>query len=163
MKRIERCFLLMGFTLLFLVGCQKEMTADRPEVDAPAAPVEAIPEQPTADVPQQPAVNILPEIPKLPAEQATEAEGRIHSVEIDMAGFVPNNLTIKAGDTVRWTVLRSGNLDKAMINGAQICVNVKSGILTTGESFEWTFDEPLKCNIVDGITLNHVLRLTVED
>ncbi|MFH1682623.1 MAG: hypothetical protein ABIA37_02390 [Candidatus Woesearchaeota archaeon] len=157
---MKKYCLLLGLTLLLLIGCQKEM-AELPTPEIPTTPTGAAQELPVVEVPQQEIPTIQPPA-EIPTEEIVESAGKVHTVEINKTGFIPNSLTIKPGDTIRWVVIRNGTLNKAMINGAQLCIDVKSGILNAGESFEWTFNEPLRCNIVDGITTAQLFRLTVE-
>ncbi|MEW5897464.1 MAG: hypothetical protein AB1668_07250 [Nanoarchaeota archaeon] len=95
-------------------------------------------------------------------------QGAEHVVKMTENGFVPEKLTIKAGDTVRWENERTGKLSKAMILGTRSCINVKSGIFTTGQSFswtfdkDWTFDKEKTCTIIDGIMIKKVMDITIE-
>ncbi len=85
-----------------------------------------------------------------------------HTIEVKKEGFVPAELTIKAGDTVEWKVTRTGYLHLAMILGTQNCVNVKSKIIDTNGSFKWEFDKAETCIIVDGITTTQTGKIIVE-
>ena len=83
-------------------------------------------------------------------------------VEITNDGFSPDELKIKVGETVVWKNVRSGKFKKAMIVGAQKCTPVRSKFYLPGEEFSWTFSEPLKCTIVDGMVTTQTMKLTVE-
>ena len=86
----------------------------------------------------------------------------IHSVEMTGFGFSPEILTINAGDKVVWKNVRSsGSVRNAMIIGTQKCQRVRSPGFANGESFEWTFSEPLKCTFVDGFMTTKSSRIVV--
>ncbi len=86
-----------------------------------------------------------------------------HIIEVKKEGFVPAELTIKVGDTVEWKVTRAGYLHSAMILGTQNCVNIKSKVLNTGESFQWKFAQAEKCTYIDGITTTQLGKVIVEN
>lgn len=89
-------------------------------------------------------------------------EGETHFVELTDGGFEPNMLTIKAGDTVVWQNVRTGNINKALVLGVRECAKIRSKLMTPGESFSWTFDEPVKCTVVDGIITTIESKIVVE-
>jgi len=76
---------------------------------------------------------------------------------------VPLDLVIKVGDTVRWENTRTDvKLNKAMVVGAQKCSMVRSPLLQSGDSWEYTFTETGKCVIVDGYITTNVGSVMVE-
>lgn len=89
-----------------------------------------------------------------------EPKESVHVVEMTNKGFNPKKLTIKAGDTVVWELARS-KPNQGMIIGTQKCVDVRSKIFTQG-SFEYTFNEPRTCIIVDGIMTTQTMTIDVE-
>jgi len=94
------------------------------------------------------------------SQTALETMAKVHTVEFNQSGFVPTKLTIKVGDSILWK--NSRDKVKAMVLGSQSCVNVKSEILNPGQTFQWTFTEPLRCPIVDGIYVTAVMNIVVE-
>ena len=86
----------------------------------------------------------------------------VHVVEMSSLGFSPEILTINAGDKVVWKNVRSsGSVRNAMIIGTQKCQRVRSPGFGNGESFEWTFSEPVKCTFVDGFMTTKSSRIVV--
>lgn len=63
-------------------------------------------------------------------------DGETHEVTIENFAFDPADLEIEAGDTVRWT-----NQDSAA-HTATGEGTFDSGTMQTGETFDFTFDEP---------------------
>ena len=68
-------------------------------------------------------------------EQPVPPTGQTYTVEIKDSSFNPQNLTIKAGDTVTWT-----NNDSVLHD-----ITIDNGLfdhdLNPGESYSWTFNE----------------------
>lgn len=89
-------------------------------------------------------------------------EGETHFVELTDSGFEPDMLTIKAGDTVVWQNVRTGNINRALVIGVRECAKMRSKLFTPGESFSWTFDEPMECTVVDGIVTTVASKVVVE-
>lgn len=89
-------------------------------------------------------------------------EGETHFVELTDSGFEPDMLTVKAGDTVVWQNVRTGNINRALVIGVRECAKMRSKLFTPGESFSWTFDEPMKCTVVDGIVTTIASEVVVE-
>lgn len=129
---------------LFLAGCSNS-TAEE-------TPLESLAEE-------------LPE--KVEVEQVTEEIETVsatHTVKFINRTFEPKELTIKVGDTVVWQNDRDApGLNKAMVLGTQKCSSVKSKILETGETFEWTFTESGTCKIVDGYLTSNFGTVIVEE
>ncbi|MBI2112775.1 hypothetical protein HYT52_04530 [Candidatus Woesearchaeota archaeon] len=94
------------------------------------------------------------------SQTALETMAKVHTVEFNQSGFVPTKLTIKVGDSILWK--NSRDKVKAMVLGSQACAKVKSEILNPGQTFQWTFTEPLRCPIVDGIYVTAVMNIVVE-
>ncbi|MBI4983436.1 hypothetical protein HZC32_02230 [Candidatus Woesearchaeota archaeon] len=99
---------------------------------------------------------------KTKEKNETQPEPKTHTVLVDTKGFSPAELNIKAGDTVEWKIVRNGYLHQGMILGTQNCIKIKSKVLSSGESFKWTFDKAGNCTIVDGITTTQIGRILVE-
>jgi plastocyanin len=91
-----------------------------------------------------------------------EPQSTTHIVMMTADGFGPDKLHIKVGDTVVWKNVRSGTINKAMIIGVRECSKVRSGFFKPGESFSWTFDEPVTCTIADGIMTTKESKIFVE-
>lgn len=84
-------------------------------------------------------------------------------VEMVDGGFNVNQLTVKKGDTVEWKNVRGDSRFKqAMIIGTFKCSKVKSKFFNPGESYQFTFPEPLECDITDGIYTTQKMTLVVE-
>lgn len=83
-----------------------------------------------------------------------------HLVQFTKSGLTPTRLTIKAGDTVIWENART--TIKGLLLGTQSCSEVRSAILNPGETFQWTFTEPLRCPFVDGIYVTAMMIVIVE-
>ncbi len=70
---------------------------------------------------------------------------KTHVVSMVGIAFVPASLTVRAGDTVRWTNDESGAINHTVTSGkdSQIDDNplLDSGNIAPGEAFEFTFDE----------------------
>ncbi len=105
------------------------------------------------------------EIPAPPVEiEEPQDENEVFEVKITEKGFEPAKLEIAVGDTVRWINVReSQRLKKAFILGTRNCLEIRSEVLMPEETFEWTFDEAETCSIVEGITVNQLGTILVED
>ena len=100
-----------------------------------------------------------------PSEPAMEKTDRVtYIVDITDDGFLPEELTIKIGDTIKWVNARieGGSLSQVLIIGTLTCTKIKSSILKVGESYEYTFEKAETCKIQDGITSNQFSIVTVE-
>jgi len=96
-------------------------------------------------------------------EKKIEPKNKTYLVKMTNDGFgIDATLNIKIGDTVKWENVRTGALKKAMIVGAQACSNVKSNFFESGESFSWTFKEPITCTIVDGVFTTETMKVSVK-
>ncbi len=91
-----------------------------------------------------------------------KAEKKETVVSLTAEGFVPNVITIKVGDTVKWEDTRSSGVTKAMVLGTKQCVYVKSSIFNSGQSFSWTFKKPETCVFVDGIYTTQTGMVIIE-
>jgi len=79
-------------------------------------------------------------------------EENVHTVIINDTGYYPGELTISVDNTVVWENDRSTS--SAMVLGNGVCVGIDQVTINTGESFEWTFTEPMTCTITDGILVS---------
>ncbi|GEM_PF-6455524 len=86
-----------------------------------------------------------------------------HTVLINQKGFEPRNITIKVGEQILFVNERSGRLNKALVQGTQNCVEIESPILQTNQTFSWIFDKAVKCQFVDAITKQYVMKVVVEE
>ncbi len=99
---------------------------------------------------------------ELEEENEVEVKGETHTILLQNNGFSPATLNIKAGDTVKWKISRSGTFKNGMIIGTQSCIDIKSKILSNGEEFEWQFNEAGTCTVVDGIITTQISKVIVE-
>lgn len=117
---MKRFIMFIVVALAFLAGCAQ------PASQQPAGPNETLVN--TSNVGTVPS-----------------APGSFGDVQIKDLSFNPQNLTIGAGTTVRWT-----NLDSAP-HTISSTGNFDSGTLATGQSFAFKFDTPgtydYQCNI----------------
>ena len=78
-------------------------------------------------------------------------------------GFVPGDVTIKAGTTVFWENKRKVNsLTKAHVVGNFQCPQVRGQMMEFGESTEHTFTEAGECVIIETVLKTHTQRITIE-
>ncbi len=107
-------------------------------------------------------VKTTPKVVGSAKSNSTFKEDGVTEIKVTNAGFVPSEVTINAGETVRWVNERSGRLSKALILGNRECVAVHSSIFAPGESYEFTFNSPMKCIIAEGITTRELGTINVE-
>lgn len=145
--------ILMGVIVLtlFIAGCSGKTV----EKDVEKTPLESAVKETPVQAPEE-----------VEAEQVEEVEtaSTTHTIKFVGTKFEPAELTVKAGDTVVWVNERdSPNLNKAMVVGTKSCVPVKSKLLEAGETFEYTFTEPMVCEIVDGYVTSVFGKVVVEE
>lgn len=136
--------------LVFLIGCTagKTLPAEQPTSGRTIA-------EPPKETPAE-------EVAEPAAEEVKTAA--THTVKFVGNKFEPAELTVKVGDTVVWKNERdSPTLNKAMVLGTKTCAFVKSPLLQSGETFEWTFTEPGTCQIVDGYIASTFGKVIVEE
>ncbi|PIZ50553.1 hypothetical protein COY27_06750 [Candidatus Woesearchaeota archaeon CG_4_10_14_0_2_um_filter_33_13] len=166
--------LVMLSLVILAVGCSKEVI---PNEELPAANIDQAQEK-IEEIINDPIVeeSVITEISTeqqiTPTEVVVEEpisetsllpSETTHTIQIVTKGFDPKEITIKKGDTIKWNVIRSGNLNKAQISGSQQCVSIKSPLLKTGESFSWKFDKVETCTIIDVITTTQIMKVHVEE
>lgn len=110
-------------------------------------------EAPKVEVKEENKTKTLPPIPSGP---------QIYIVNQTNSGFDTMSISIKAGDTIIWKNIRSRNPEKAMIIGTQLCTKIRSGVYLPGDSFQWTFDNPGTCTVVDGIYTTQLMNVVVK-
>jgi outer membrane murein-binding lipoprotein Lpp len=125
---------------LILIGCSSDNTDVEPNI--PIDPIQAGAEQ-----------EINAEVDTL------KQDVTIHQVSLTDNGMSPDNLHIKVGETIVWTNQRTQN--KAQIIGAQVCATIKSPLLGKGEKFNYTFQNRLRCNIIDSVFVGSFMVLKV--
>jgi plastocyanin len=168
-KIIILSFLLIS--MLVIVGCvqDKQVVTTENEAIEPAMEEEA---QDDA-MKEEPAMQ---EEPAAPVEevQAVEPEeeerlvvnsGSSHVIEMTGAGFDVGELNVRVGDTIEFKNNRQekiNGINNAMVIGTFECRGIKSGIIKLGESFTYTTDKELNCEIVDGIFVDEKMQLIVE-
>ncbi len=171
MKNTVALISLLIVAVFLLTSCEK-LTASLDGLEQERSP-EAVPEAVAENPPEEkPAAeesadtltgrSVL-ESEETESEEPDESEATTHTVKMTAAGFSPDKLYIKVGDTVVWKNTRSGAINKAMIIGVRECRNVRSGFLKSGDSFSWTFDTPMTCTIADGIMTTKESKVYVEE
>ncbi|GEM_PF-4065471 len=85
-----------------------------------------------------------------------------HEVKLTSNGFEPETISIKVGDTIKWENTRSGTINTALIIGVRSCRDVRSKILKSGESYEYTFNKEDTCSITDGVMTKKQSQVTIE-
>lgn len=148
--------------LLFIVACEPEFdSATPPRKEIPAGQPEPTPEpEPIPEPAPEPAVTEPVDVQEPTPESATGA--KTHIIEIDGYGFNPKALTVKVGDIVVWKNVRTGNLNKALVVGSRACVDIRSPVLRTNETFVMKADEARDCQLVEAITKVQTGTLLVE-
>ncbi len=170
MKKIIAILVILS---LFLLGCSTEVVEEdqsvEEQIDEAQAIVEDAMEETTPEpVVEEPVLETNTEeliVENAEIETTVEEEvstGTTHLIKVNLKGFDPNTITIKAGDSIQWENVRSGNLNKVMIVGSSPCTSAKSAILMPGETYSWTFNEPVKCSFTDAITITQLMKVIVE-
>ena len=170
MKKIIAILVILS---LFLLGCSTEVVEEdqsvEEQIDEAQAIVEDAMEETTPEpVVEEPVLETNTEeliVENAEIETTVEEEvstGTTHLIKVNLKGFDPNTITIKAGDSIQWENVRSGNLNKAMIVGSSPCTAAKSAVLMPGETYSWTFEEPVKCSFTDAITITQLMKVIVE-
>lgn len=168
-------FIVIIIILLFVVGCgekAEEVSESKEEITEEQTEEPILPEVIEESIPVEPEVieeepqeviidETIPEDTESKVEE-TESTSQTHIIEITADGFSPDTLTINAGDIVEWKNVRSGKLKQAMVIGNSPCSNIRSNMLMPGESFSWTFNDPVKCKFVEAITIVYIGEITVK-
>ncbi|HLD80131.1 MAG TPA: hypothetical protein VJA18_06240 [Candidatus Nanoarchaeia archaeon] len=155
--------IMVGFvliTFLFSLGCSSD--SEENPVTEPLVAEDLEAQQKNETIPESLPLEEPVAIDNPLTGGAVTEQGETHFVDLTSEGFEPNELTIQAGDTVVWQNVRSGQISKAFVIGVRECAKIRSKILTPGESFSWTFEEPIKCTIVDGIMTTVESKIEVE-
>ena len=155
---------------LFVVSCTQEIKVnDNDVLDDVNVPVDSQVQQPNAEIASDSqvlvdtgSVNVeldVVQTPEVVVDNQPNA-GTIHEVSFTDKGLIPRTLTIKAGDTVKWINARPRT--KALLLGVQACNSIKSLMLNPGEEFSYQFNEPLRCEFIDGVFVETSMVLKVE-
>ena len=145
---MKRLVIFLAILSLLLVGCSTEVMEESEDVEIIEEPIEE---------------EIIEEVEaEIVEEELEEVLGTTHIIQVKVDGFDPNTITIKAGDSIQWENARSGNLNKVLITGSSPCTKAKSAILMPGETYSWTFEEPVKCSFTDAITITQLMKVVVE-
>jgi len=114
-------------------------------------------------------VKIIEEVEETIDETVEEVEEIIDEPEdvivltLTSSGFDRTDITINQGQTVRFVNQRQINaLTTASLTGNYACNKVKSGTLKFGESYEYTFFKPTKCQVLDVIVSSAIVKITVQ-
>lgn len=113
--RREIIIFLIIFGVLFAAGCAENGGSE-----------EIVPSTPAEEVDDEGAGGV--------EETVTEVESEIIDVEIRDYKYIPQNLTVKVGQTVRWT-----NNDTVLHD--VVGSGIESEYLQKGETFTYTFEE----------------------
>ncbi|WP_229390311.1 cupredoxin family copper-binding protein [Methanosarcina sp. DH2] len=112
-KEIIIFLIILG--VLFAAGCAENGNSDEP---SPSTPAEEVDNGEAAGT----------------EETVTGAESEIIDIEIRDYKYIPQNLTVKVGQTVRWT-----NNDTVLHD--VVGSSIESEYLQKGETFTYTFEE----------------------
>jgi plastocyanin len=85
---------------------------------------------------------------------------KTHKVQMTRFGFAPELIEINTGDKVLWEMERTSP-SKGMVVGVRTCRGIKSELLYSGDTYEYTFYESGECTVVDGIMTTKVSKVTV--
>ncbi|MBI4439460.1 hypothetical protein HY638_00650 [Candidatus Woesearchaeota archaeon] len=132
--------LALSVLLLLVAGCAK--TAPQP--DAPAAPAE-------------PQVEPVPTEPATVEPVSKPAGGSAEVQILGRAGFEPSEIKISTGTTVTWRV--SDTTTHRLI---QVGTGVSSPLLKPGATYEYTFNQPGKFEVLDVVFKGKSLMVIVE-
>ena len=168
---MRKVLLMLVVLMLVVVGCSTEKKTPTKTVvvepkAAPAISGAAIVEEikKVEPVKVEP-VKVEPakiETVKKTVTDKVEAKSTNKLIKVTDKGFVPTELKVKVGDTVEWQNTRIGAIDKMLVIGAQACFDVKSPILESGKSYNYTFTKAETCTIVEAITTTQIGKIIVE-
>lgn len=135
---------------------------DPAEVPAETTLEEPAPPEQVEELPAE--AETAPETDSLTGDVVAEVQpkSKTHFIELTEEGFSPDKLIIAAGDKVVWQNVRTGQINRAMVIGLRECSKIRSKFMSPGDSFTWTFAEPAKCTIVDGVMTTVESRIVVE-
>jgi len=153
--------------MLVVVGCVQDKqvvtTESEPATTEPVA--SETQEEPVAqETTSEPAEEVEAVEPQ-EEERIVVNTGSSHVVEMTTAGFDVDELSVRVGDTVAWVNNRQekiNGINNALVLGTFECRGIKSGIIKLGESYTYTFEEALDCEVVDGIFTEEKMRVVVE-
>lgn len=147
MSKMKREILVSVLVLaLFLAGCTSVVEEGSMEETPSESMVEETPQEPVTEQVEE-----------------TETAEATHTIKFVGEKFEPEELKVKVGDTVVWQNDRdSPQLNKAMVVGTKGCTFLKSKLLGSGEKYEYTFTEPVECEIVDGYVTSVFGKVVVE-
>lgn len=186
-KSLHREVLIVFGLLLFFAGLLKACAPapPQPEPSPPTpllppsepapSPIEEVEEEVTEEEEKVEEPEIVEEKPVEPVEEVLEESEIVenesnevtptttHTVQLTKEGFVPETLTINAGDTVVWENQRQiNNLKTALLVGNFRCKDIKSPLMDLGEQYQYTFTKIGKCDVLDTITKYALMRITIE-
>lgn len=154
--------------ILFLLGCSTQET----DTDADATdttPNDTVPDTtPATDDTTDTGTDTTPNDTQASADEDTAPEPvpeeTTHVIEINNTDFIPEEITIEAGDTVVFKNVRSGRFEDALILGASYsdCRDMESPTFGPGEEFSYTFEEPGKCVFIDAIITTIAGEIIIE-
>lgn len=151
------------YALLFSKECASTLELAKQQKEAAEA-AKAAEKQKEEKAKETPAENAnAPAADTETAETAAPVEPEVvtHTVNLIESGFSVKTLEINVGEKVIFKNLRQTGTTTGMILGTRECSKMKSAILKSGETFEWTFDKAQKCQVVDGIFITQTLAITV--
>lgn len=170
-------YLFIILSLLLLVGCMgverseivsvDEVTGDADEtsgVDEPSEEIESEPSEGVVDDSAEVQADVGPTgEQEVAADVEFDSQVKVHAVQVTNSGFEPATLTIGLGDTVEWKNVRDGRIRDAMVTGARFpCKEIKSGVIDSGDTYSFVFEEKGSCTVVDSITTTQASEIVIE-
>src|SRR5262245_12163157 len=128
-------WLWLGLVGTFVVGCSG--TALPSQTTTPASTLTSVATVATTLVPSPTVIAPSPTPPAATSRPTATAGPRLELVDIRDNHFIPRDLTVPVGATVRWTNFGEAQHDVVANDGS-----FKSGSLSTGSSFSHTFTSP---------------------
>ncbi len=179
-------FVALALALLVMVGCQTPVEQVDKTTTSPTDSYQKTPDTKITKTESMITEKVTEEVKSTTTEDDVDKEGSDESIEsisdddeiksdekaendkevtiisIGEKGFSPIEVTIDAGDTVRWVNDRSGRLSKALVLGNRQCIAARSEIMQPGESYEFTFTTPMRCTLTEGISTQQIGTIIVE-
>jgi plastocyanin len=157
MKKIGLLVLILSLVVM-ITACSAVATP------APAATVAP---EPTATAAPEPAATAVPELAATETETVTEESGaasteqsedvQVIDVEMNSTGYVPDEVTVKAGSHIRFNFTNTDDLEHDLFNRQ---VNIDTGELSSRDTlaYDWVAPETpgsyvAECTLHEGLQL----------
>ena len=143
----------------------KWFSAPTEAFELPIIEVEEVVEEVIEEVEEQTLTEMVEAVEEEePVEEVVEIVEENVQVTIEEVSFEPNKLTLSVGETVEFTNNReAGRWEKAHLLGVRELRDVESGDFYPGESWNYTFTEPGRFQIVDMYITTMVMTVVVEE